>query len=70
MTSTARTDAEPGGNRVMRWAGQQVDFVDQRVTASPLVRRSLRRVFPDHWSFWLGEVALFSFILIILSGEQ
>ena len=27
-----------------------------------------RKIFPDHWSFMLGEVALYSFIVILLSG--
>lgn len=32
------------------------------------MKRNLRKVFPDHWSFLLGEIALFSFILLLLSG--
>ena len=28
----------------------------------------MRKIFPDHWSFMLGEVALYSFIIIILTG--
>jgi ubiquinol-cytochrome c reductase cytochrome b subunit len=27
-----------------------------------------RKIFPDHWSFMLGEVALYSFVVILLSG--
>ncbi|WP_165368145.1 cytochrome b, partial [Phytoactinopolyspora endophytica] len=37
-------------------------------TASNWLKKNIRKVFPDHWSFLLGEIALFSFILIILSG--
>ena len=33
-----------------------------------LGRPFLRKVFPDHWSFLLGEIALYSFIVLILSG--
>ena len=33
-----------------------------------LVRPFLRKVFPDHWSFLLGEIALYSFIVLLLSG--
>ena len=35
---------------------------------SGLVRELGRKIFPDHWSFMLGEVALYSFIVILLSG--
>jgi ubiquinol-cytochrome c reductase cytochrome b subunit len=31
-------------------------------------RTTLRKVFPDHWSFMLGEVALFSFVTLVLTG--
>ena len=33
-----------------------------------LGRPFLRKVFPDHWSFLLGEIALYSFIILLLSG--
>jgi len=45
-----------------------VSFVDERTGAVPLVRRSLRFVFPDHWSFLLGEVALYSFVVLLGTG--
>ena len=32
------------------------------------LRRLLNKVFPDHWSFLLGEIALFSFIVLLLTG--
>ncbi|WNV75174.1 ubiquinol-cytochrome c reductase cytochrome b subunit [Geodermatophilus sp. DSM 44513] len=35
--------------------------------AGPL-RRMLNKVFPDHWSFLLGEIALYSFLILLLSG--
>ncbi len=53
---------------IVNGAGKVVDFVDQRITASNWLKRNIRKVFPDHWSFLLGEIALFSFILIVLSG--
>jgi ubiquinol-cytochrome c reductase cytochrome b subunit len=45
-----------------------VSFVDERTGAVSLVRRSLRFVFPDHWSFLLGEVALYSFVVLLGTG--
>jgi len=46
-------------------AAVQVD--DRLQIASPL-RRMFNKVFPDHWSFLLGEIALYSFIVLLLSG--
>ena len=45
-----------------------VRFIDQRSGTAPLLRKSLRYVFPDHWSFLLGEVALYSFVVLVLTG--
>ncbi|HEY5431206.1 MAG TPA: cytochrome b N-terminal domain-containing protein [Solirubrobacteraceae bacterium] len=45
-----------------------VRFIDERTAASPLMRKSLRYLFPDHWSFLLGEVALYSFMVLIATG--
>ncbi|GAB3285527.1 cytochrome bc complex cytochrome b subunit [Sinomonas notoginsengisoli] len=48
--------------------GRIAEFVDQRTGASSVVREFGRKVFPDHWSFMFGEVALYSFIILLLSG--
>ncbi|HEX6490493.1 MAG TPA: cytochrome b N-terminal domain-containing protein [Gaiellaceae bacterium] len=45
-----------------------VRFLDERSGAAPLLQKSLRYVFPDHWSFLLGEVALYSFIVLVGTG--
>lgn len=42
--------------------------VDDRLRLSPVARRALAKVFPDHWSFMLGEIALYSFVALILTG--
>jgi ubiquinol-cytochrome c reductase cytochrome b subunit len=42
--------------------------IDDRLGSSSFVRRSLNKVFPDHWSFMLGEIALYTFIILLLSG--
>ena len=42
--------------------------VDDRLQVSTPLRRLLNKVFPDHWSFLLGEIALFSFIILLLTG--
>jgi ubiquinol-cytochrome c reductase cytochrome b subunit len=44
------------------------DWFDERLGAASFARRSLRKVFPDHWSFMLGEIALYCFIILVLTG--
>jgi len=43
-------------------------FVDDRLGVAKGMRILLRKVFPDHWSFLLGEIALYSFIILLLTG--
>ena len=43
-------------------------WVDDRLGSSNFVRRSLNKVFPDHWSFMLGEIALYTFVILLLTG--
>jgi len=45
-----------------------VRFLDDRTGSAPLLRKSLRYVFPDHWSFLLGEVALYAFVVLVGTG--
>jgi ubiquinol-cytochrome c reductase cytochrome b subunit len=54
---------------VVRQSGDKVtNWVDERLGIAKFTRRSLNKVFPDHWSFMLGEIALYSFIIILLTG--
>lgn len=55
-TTTARAAAGAG------------NYLDERTGASKGVKFLARKIFPDHWSFMLGEVALYSFIILLLSG--
>jgi len=43
-------------------------YLDDRFHAARGTRAFLRKVFPDHWSFLLGEIALYSFIILLLTG--
>ncbi|MBA2532865.1 MAG: cytochrome bc complex cytochrome b subunit [Nocardioidaceae bacterium] len=49
-------------------AAGPVKWLDDRVGLAGLVRKNVRKVFPDHWSFMLGEIALWSFVVLLLSG--
>ncbi|GAA2757175.1 cytochrome b [Actinopolymorpha rutila] len=48
--------------------GKPLEFLDDRIGLAKLVKKNIRKVFPDHWSFLLGEIALYSFIILLLSG--
>lgn len=43
-------------------------FIDDRLASANFTKRLVDKVFPDHWSFMLGEVALYSFIVLLLTG--
>ncbi len=43
-------------------------WLDDRLHAAHGTRYLLRKIFPDHWSFLLGEIALYSFIILLLTG--
>jgi ubiquinol-cytochrome c reductase cytochrome b subunit len=45
-----------------------VRVTDTRTGSVPFVRKALRYVFPDQWSFLLGEVALYSFVVLVGTG--
>jgi ubiquinol-cytochrome c reductase cytochrome b subunit len=63
LTSPTKPD-----NVVMRAAGGAAKWADDRYHLSGGMRRQLNKVFPTHWSFLLGEIALYSFIVLLLSG--
>ena len=44
-------------------------WLDDRFRVARAVRAYLmRKVFPDHWTFLLGEIALWSFVILLLTG--
>jgi len=63
---TAPATAEVG--RGMRFTNWAAGYVDERFKLSGWIRDYGRKIFPDHWSFMLGEVALYSLIVVLLSG--
>ncbi|MEV5754343.1 ubiquinol-cytochrome c reductase cytochrome b subunit [Actinoallomurus sp. NPDC052308] len=42
--------------------------VDERVGGARFLSKALKKVFPDHWTFLLGEVAMYSFFIIVATG--
>src|SRR6266545_2109151 len=45
-----------------------VEWADDRLGLATLAKKQLRKVFPDHWSFMLGEIALWSFVVLLVTG--
>jgi ubiquinol-cytochrome c reductase cytochrome b subunit len=62
----ARTATAPGAPTTK--LGHTAAELDDRIVVSPWLRRTLNKVYPDHWSFLLGEIALYSFLILLLSG--
>ena len=45
-----------------------VRYTEQRLGGAPMYKWLLRYVFPDHWTFLLGEIALYSFLVLVATG--
>lgn len=48
-------------DRLARW-------LDARLHLAKFARKAMDHVFPDHWSFMLGEIALYSFVILVITG--
>src|SRR5690606_15353840 len=59
-----RVEDSPTGKKL---AGP-VGWLDDRLGLAGLGKKNLRKVFPEHWSFMLGEVALWSFVVLLITG--
>ncbi len=66
--STATQEAPAAPSRGSRFTGAMANYLDERTSISGITKELGRKIFPDHWSFMLGEVAIYSFIAILLSG--
>ncbi|MFP7833458.1 cytochrome b [Marisediminicola sp. LYQ134] len=60
--------AAPAPTRGQRFTGAAANYIDERTSVSGITKALGRKIFPDHWSFMLGEVALYSFVVILLTG--
>ena len=64
MSTTAPIES----TAVEKAGGATATFLDARLGSNRFLARNLGKVFPDHWSFMLGEIALYSFIVVLLTG--
>jgi ubiquinol-cytochrome c reductase cytochrome b subunit len=61
-SSTAATPTKPSK------VGAVATWADDRLGLGTAMKKQVRKVFPDHWSFMLGEIALWSFVVLLLTG--
>src|SRR5687768_13830262 len=62
---TARKAARPAKPSKI---GSVANWADERTGLASSNKKMIRKVFPDHWSFMLGEIALWSFVVLLLTG--
>src|SRR3954447_556200 len=65
MTSQPTSSATTATGKI---AGHQGRTMDERLGLARVGKMAMRKVFPDHWSFLLGAIALYSFIILLLTG--
>ncbi len=66
MTTTQTPTRRGGKPRTI--AGKSGVWIEERFRIAKPTRGLLNKVFPDHWSFMMGEIALYSFIVLLLTG--
>lgn len=45
-----------------------VFWLDDRLGSAHFMKHALRKAFPDHWSFMLGEINLYCFLVLLATG--
>lgn len=63
-SSAATASARKPANKAAAIASE----IDDRMTMAAPTRRLLNKVFPDHWSFMLGEIAMYAFVMLLITG--
>ncbi|MUN39185.1 cytochrome bc1 complex cytochrome b subunit [Actinomadura litoris] len=57
-----------GGSTTWRLTEDLARWTDDRLGGAEFLRRNLRKAFPGHWAFLLGEIALYSFTVLLITG--
>jgi len=60
--------ARPSHHRDRLLSQRFARWVDKRIGGAQLARTALNKVFPDHWSFMIGDLVLYSFVMLVLTG--
>ncbi|MEU4826795.1 cytochrome b [Actinomadura citrea] len=66
--TTAPGGARAGTRRPPKGVDVTVRALDERFGTTGFARKALRKAFPDQWTFLLGEIAMYSFVIILLTG--
>jgi ubiquinol-cytochrome c reductase cytochrome b subunit len=66
MSASTPPTTSSGG--VKDKAAHALDELDQRYHPASGLRKQFNKVFPTHWSFMLGEIAMWSFVILLLTG--
>ena len=69
-TTTNSTNAAADGSDASSFGpvGKALNELDDRLGIAKGGRGLLDKIFPDHWSFMLGEIALYSFVILLVTG--
>ena len=69
---SATPDTRDTSDAVVRQPATELDrlvgWLDERTGIARVARTVLRKIFPDHWSFLLGEIALFCYVVLVATG--
>ncbi|MEP6852030.1 MAG: ubiquinol-cytochrome c reductase cytochrome b subunit [bacterium] len=68
MTTTIHSDLPRNFQKPRTPLGKVAKGSEERFGLAAGIRKQLNKVFPDHWSFMMGEIALYSFIILLLTG--
>jgi ubiquinol-cytochrome c reductase cytochrome b subunit len=64
----SRRPARRGDEQRQTPERQALDVLDDRLGSSRFLRSAMDKIFPDHWSFMVGEIAMYCFIILLISG--
>ncbi|TDB85640.1 ubiquinol-cytochrome c reductase cytochrome b subunit [Actinomadura sp. KC216] len=68
MAGYRTAGGRPGAREPSKLVGGTARALDERFGTNGFVRKAMRKAFPDQWSFLLGEIAMYSFVVILLTG--
>ena len=62
------TEERAAAEKRFRLSKSGLDTVDERFGSSRFLTSVLDKIFPDHWSFMVGEIAMYTFVILIVTG--
>ncbi|MCW2782233.1 MAG: petB [Marmoricola sp.] len=68
MSNAKTNGTKPATAEKSSKAAGAATWADDRLGIATMAKKQIRKVFPDHWSFMLGEIALWSFVTLLITG--